>query len=201
MAVHFESDPNVTVVEGDRSVELVTQKLEITDAGVLIMTRGGVMGGANDVELAYESIDAVDYRGEYVFELVIETARNTYTVRNVSPDEDEMRDMVGFIDNRAAQARASTGRSRSAADGLGAAGSGSRSGSAGRAGANGEPSRSSAGANGSNGAADTDPSATSNGGSDDGDVDEQLRRFAQLKEDGVITEEEFQRKKEELLGL
>jgi hypothetical protein len=201
MAVHFESDPNVTVVEGDRSVELVTQKLEINDAGVLIMTRGGVMGSANDVELAYESIDAVDYRGEYVFELVIETGRNTYTVRNVSPDEDEIRDMVGFIDNRAAQARASTGRSRSAADGLGAAGSGSRSGSAGRAGANGEPSRSSAGANGSNGAADPDPSATSNGGSDDRNVDEQLRRFAQLKEDGVITEEEFQRKKEELLGL
>jgi hypothetical protein len=177
MATQFESVPNVTRVVGSDNEELVTQKLLVADEGVTIMARGGVVGGPRDVELSYDEIQAVDHEGEYTFDLVLETAANTYTVTNVTADRSEITAMIDFVCGRLG-GRTRPSRSQTASDGSGVTN--------GRRPADGSGTADSGGSGGSD-------------GSDGGDVTEQLRKFAELRDDGIISEEEFERKKQELL--
>lgn len=177
MATQFESVPNVTRVVGSDNEELVTQKLLVADEGVTIMARGGVVGGPRDVELSYDEIQAVDHEGEYTFDLVLETTANTYTVTNVTADRSEITAMTEFVRGRLG-AEPTRARSPTASDG----------------GSDGGPATGSAAAGGGG-------PTNAGGGSGDGDADvtEQLRKFAELRDDGIISEEEFERKKQELL--
>lgn len=174
MATQFESVPNVTRVVGTDNEELVTQKLLVADEGVTIMARGGVVGGPQDVELSYDEITAVDHEGEYTFDLVLETAANTYTVTNVTADRSEITAMTEFV-RRQLGAQPTRARSQTASDGSGVA----------------DEPPTGGGPSGSGGAGSTGPDGAS--------VTEQLREFAELRDDGIISQEEFERKKKELL--
>lgn len=175
MATQFESVPNVTRVVGRDDEELVTQKLLVADEGVKIMARGGVVGGPRDIELSYGEIQAVDHEGEYTFDLVLETAANSYTVTNVTADRSEIAAITEFV-RRQLGTQPTRARSPTASDG---GNSGDR------------PAMRSASASGGG--------RTNAGSGGDGDVTAQLREFAELRDDGIISEEEFERKKQELL--
>lgn len=198
MVTHFESVPNVTRVTGDENAELVTQRMEITDTGVTLMTRNGYLGGPSDIDIPYSQIVRADGRGQYNYNLVVETGSKVYEITNVSTDQDELAAMVSLINDRATQVQASYDRSRAGDTSTGntAATSGGQPSQGGRrsTGSDVGPTESE---NARSGGSASGPDG--GGGSDDGDVTEQLRRFAELRDDGIISEEEFQAKKQQLL--
>jgi hypothetical protein len=181
MGVYYESVPNVTTVEGGDNERLVTQKLEVTDWGVRLLCRGGVMGGPRDIEIGYSELVGVERQGRYTYELVLRTRTNTYTVTNVTSNEREIDDTVDYIQDHLDRAASPGTSGSSAADRRGERVDGGT-----RATEGGD-----SGASGSDG--------TAGGGSGTTDVTDQLRRFAELRDDGILTEEEFERKKKELL--
>jgi hypothetical protein len=193
MATHFEATPNEVLISGAENPTLAARRLVVDDDGVHVVARGGLLGGSREIDLPCAAV--VDVRAEeaITYELVVETDDTTYTVTNVTGDEDEAEAITAFVADRAGLRPAG-----SAGDGTGpeavSDGGDARSG----VGADGADATGASGSGRTN-AGGSDGGTTTGGPSGDSDVAAQLREFAQLRDDGIITDAEFERKKRDLL--
>lgn len=185
--VRFRADPNRLLAEGDEGIDAPAMSFEVDDDGLRLTARTGTLT-KRTFEFAYADVTAVDYDEGLTYDLLFEADGTTYRVTNVTADQSEVRDLVAFVRDRGEEARR-----RERATGESTTDDG---------GASGSPNASTNGAAG----ADPDPGTGSGGGAAaDGsgataDVAEQLREWAALREEGIITEEEFEEKKRDLLG-
>lgn len=172
MATHFEATPNEVIISGAERTTLPAQRLVIADDGVHVVARGGILGGSREIDLSFAAVVDVRYEEAITYELVVETDDATYTVTNVTGDEEEADAMVRVVADRAG-----IGPTSSSVD------------------ADGRPTVSDGGDTSTGVGTDTADARAAG----ETDVARQLREFAQLRDDGIITDEEFERKKRDLL--
>lgn len=172
MVTHFEATPNEVIISGGEDATLAAQRLVIADDGVRVVGRGGLLGGSREIHLAFDDVRAARYEEAVTYDLVVETADATYRITNVTGYEEEAERMVRFVVEQ---------------------------------GAGGGSSAEATGAEAVSDGGDAAAEVESEGASERGAVDEEtdvastLREFARLRDDGVITAEEFERKKRDLL--
>lgn len=183
MAIHFEATPNEVLISGAENATLAAQRLMVDDDGVHVVARGGLLGGSREIDLQYADVVEVRYEEAITYELVVETADATYTVTNVTGDEAEAEAVARFVATQAGLAPAES--SVDATDPQAVSDGGDANGGVG--------SEADAGT-GRMGHGAADESAAGESA-----VARRLREFAQLRDDGIITDEEFERKKQELL--
>jgi hypothetical protein len=179
----FRTTPNRLRAEGATDLDAVAMSMLIDEEGVHLTVRRGTFD-KDRINLTYDTVDAVDYRDDLTYSLVVEAGGTVYTVTNVTADRREIESIVEYV-------RGAVNRRRSrAVDGgsarTGNAGSGSE--------ARPEPT------GGTGGDADGSGSSTGAGAGAGADVTERLREWADLRDQGIITDEEFETKKRELLG-
>lgn len=171
-APEYVIDPNRVRATGAEDLDAVALSLRIGDGGVVVGLRTGAFTDRT-LELSYDELVAVDAVSELSYGLVVETAETAYTVTNVTASDDEIDAIVRYVRERVREARRARETERD--DGVDDSGP------------DGESTE--------NGSADgDDPDAT--GGES---AATELQRWTDLYEQGVITEEELQEKKRELL--
>lgn len=192
--VRFRADPNRLRAEGGEELDAIAMSLEIDDEGVHLTLRTGSFT-KRTLDVPYEAVVATGYEEGLTYDLVLDADGTTYRVTNVTADESEMRELLAFVRDRMRAARqvgaTTTGSDRAAGGPAPAANEPAAADGAGQSSGE-QPSAGRSGAGRSGEAA----GETADGGES---VTEQLREWADLRDQGIVSEAEFEEKKRELL--
>jgi hypothetical protein len=175
----YTLDPTRIRTTGEASVEGTVVSASITDTGVQITVRSGSIS-SRDVTLTYDEIVTVETVEELSHSLVIGAGGTEYVLMNVTIDEDRILELANAVKQGVRQARTP--------------GSGSERSESTRSGGS-EPAPDGEGGTGER---RDSTETTSADGSPQSAADE-LKKWVELHEQGVITDEELEQKKQELL--
>jgi hypothetical protein len=183
--VRFQVTPNRLRASGAESLDAIAMQLDVTEESLQVVLRTGRLS-KRTLELQYGDLEAVRESQGVTFDLVVETADTTYTVTNVTGERTELENILSFVQKRIRELQQPDPEpTREQGTPSGTSQNGASSGSGGAA-----------------GTASASASAATDGagaGSDAMSVTEQLKEWAELREQGIISDEEFERKKQELL--
>lgn len=174
-------DPNRLRVDDGNAADDVVVSASIEADATRVDVRRGV--GTRTVEIPHNALSTVDYDRGLNFDLVLTADETTYRLTSVTASRSEVESIVDIV------REARRERVGSVADG----GSPDPEPAPSDLNPDPEPDRD------SDLSSDPDPNAGSGPGGDTTAPDE-LRKWAQLRDEGVITEAEFEEKKAELLG-
>lgn len=179
MVAEPEIDPNRLRIDGGDAADDVVVSASIETDATRVEVRGGV--ATRTVEIPHDGLSAVDYDRGLNYDLVLTADGTTYRLTNVTASREEIESIADAI----RQARRE--RAGSVTDGGSPDAGAGRSGDAAAVGGTPDGTGDS---DGSGSAADPDGTTAA----------DELRKWARLRDDGVITEAEFEQKKAELLG-
>jgi len=187
--VRFRADPNRLRAEGGEELDAIAMSLEVDDEGVHLTLRTGSFT-KRTLDVPYEAVVATGYEEGLTYDLVLDADGTTYRVTNVTADESEMRELLAFVRDRMRAARqvgtTTTGSDRAAGGPDPAANEPAAADGAGQ----------SSGEQPSTGQSARVADEAAAGGES---VTEQLREWAELRDQGIVSEAEFEEKKRELL--
>jgi hypothetical protein len=188
----FRTTPNRLQAEGATDMDSVAMSMLIDEEGVHLTVRRGSFDKER-IDLTYDSVDAVDYRDDLTYSLVVKADGTVYTVTNVTADPREIESIVEYVQNAVDRRRNRVVDGGATRAGGGGSGSGTTADTDTDAEGGGGPTGGGADGTGATGGS---PPGSDTGG----DVTERLREWADLRDQGIITDEEFEAKKRELLG-
>jgi hypothetical protein len=194
--VRFRADPNRLRAEGGENLDAIAMSLELDGEGVHLALRTGSFT-ERTIDVPYASVSATGYEEGLTYDLVFEADGTTYRVTNVTADESEMREMLEFVRERVRAARRVGGTAPASESGSASASNGGNTEPA--ADGAGEPQSQSQSQSRSR-SGDRSAGGTSRTADDTSNPVEQLREWADLRDQGIISDEEFEAKKRELLN-